>query len=211
MRRALGPHLCKSLFDEQVGQRFPSIHSFRELNPDTSVLRRKSADFPENTSPYSPISPTENSRRCCIRSRTMQSPLSQVSPCATRIETELPVWPTEKCRQNGAHRIYRRTLSNSISIDDLARLPGNTEVSGFNSRKEWIRRIDGGRGGIRTPDTLSGTPVFKTGAINHSATLPCIHHKPSASPAPHSTRGSFTPPAAAPIPFRRAQFAGFPG
>ena len=30
----------------------------------------------------------------------------------------------------------------------------------------------GGREGIRTPDTLSGTPVFKTGAINHSATLP---------------------------------------
>jgi hypothetical protein len=33
---------------------------------------------------------------------------------------------------------------------------------------------DGGRGGIRTPDTLSGTPVFKTGAINHSATLPSL-------------------------------------
>jgi hypothetical protein len=30
----------------------------------------------------------------------------------------------------------------------------------------------GGREGIRTPDTLSGIPVFKTGAINHSATLP---------------------------------------
>jgi hypothetical protein len=33
-------------------------------------------------------------------------------------------------------------------------------------------KMTGGRGGIRTPDTLSGTPVFKTGAINHSATLP---------------------------------------
>ena len=30
----------------------------------------------------------------------------------------------------------------------------------------------GGREGIRTPDTVSGIPVFKTGAINHSATLP---------------------------------------
>jgi hypothetical protein len=30
----------------------------------------------------------------------------------------------------------------------------------------------GGEGGIRTPGTLSGTPVFKTGAINHSATSP---------------------------------------
>jgi hypothetical protein len=32
--------------------------------------------------------------------------------------------------------------------------------------------IAGGEGGIRTPDTLSGMPVFKTGAINHSATSP---------------------------------------
>src|ERR1039457_5970138 len=30
----------------------------------------------------------------------------------------------------------------------------------------------GGEGGIRPPDTLSGMPVFKTGAINHSATSP---------------------------------------
>src|SRR5689334_5092561 len=30
----------------------------------------------------------------------------------------------------------------------------------------------GGEGGIRTPGTLPGTPVFKTGAINHSATSP---------------------------------------
>jgi hypothetical protein len=29
-----------------------------------------------------------------------------------------------------------------------------------------------GRGGIRTHGTLAGTPVFKTGALNHSATLP---------------------------------------
>jgi hypothetical protein len=44
-----------------------------------------------------------------------------------------------------------------------------------------IRQIDnnsaisigfGGRGGIRTHGTLAGTPVFKTGALNHSATLP---------------------------------------
>ena len=33
-------------------------------------------------------------------------------------------------------------------------------------------RLCGGEGGIRTPDTLSGMPVFKTGAINHSATSP---------------------------------------
>jgi len=35
-----------------------------------------------------------------------------------------------------------------------------------------LRRKSGGEGGIRTPDTLSGMPVFKTGAINRSATSP---------------------------------------
>ena len=50
------------------------------------------------------------------------------------------------------------------------------------SPASWIRpvtcasrsdkRHTGGRGGIRTHGTLAGTPVFKTGALNHSATLP---------------------------------------
>jgi hypothetical protein len=37
---------------------------------------------------------------------------------------------------------------------------------------QWLDRFTGGRGGIRTHGTLAGTPVFKTGALNHSATLP---------------------------------------
>ena len=111
-----------------------------------------------------------------------------------RLETELPVWPTEKYRQNGLHLHYRRRLSSSIPIEDLAKLPGKTEVLGPISRKLLILDIDGGRGGIRTPDTLSGTPVFKTGAINHSATLPHIDDKPRArrdrrySPSPAGLR-----------------------
>ena len=34
----------------------------------------------------------------------------------------------------------------------------------------------GGWGGIRTPETLAGLPVFKTGAFNHSATHPVSKH-----------------------------------
>ena len=41
----------------------------------------------------------------------------------------------------------------------------------YSSHKE-LTGGPGGEGGIRTPDTLSGMPVFKTGAINHSATSP---------------------------------------
>jgi hypothetical protein len=39
------------------------------------------------------------------------------------------------------------------------------------------RLSDGGRGEIRTHDTLAGMPVFKTGALNHSATLPALEIK----------------------------------
>src|SRR5882757_5971402 len=35
-----------------------------------------------------------------------------------------------------------------------------------------LELVGRGRGGIRTHGTLAGTPVFKTGALNHSATLP---------------------------------------
>jgi hypothetical protein len=37
-----------------------------------------------------------------------------------------------------------------------------------------FQEVVGGRGGIRTHGTLAGTPVFKTGALNHSATLPSL-------------------------------------
>ena len=76
--------------------------------------------------------------------RTMQSLQSQVSPCATRIETELPIWPTEKRRQNGAHPFYRRTLSSSIATEDLATLPGNRPKLRHISRKLLILKVDGG-------------------------------------------------------------------
>jgi hypothetical protein len=55
----------------------------------------------------------------------------------------------------------------------------NQSTSGqfLETRSDTGRLLDnpenvGGEGGIRTPGTLSGTPVFKTGAINHSATSP---------------------------------------
>ena len=34
--------------------------------------------------------------------------------------------------------------------------------------------MNGGEGGIRTHGTLARSPVFKTGAFDHSATSPCI-------------------------------------
>ena len=38
--------------------------------------------------------------------------------------------------------------------------------------RDDVKRAGGGRGGIRTHGRLAPTPVFKTGALNRSATLP---------------------------------------
>jgi hypothetical protein len=42
---------------------------------------------------------------------------------------------------------------------------------------QYVKWLFGGRGGIRTHGTLAGTPVFKTGALNHSATLPALEFR----------------------------------
>ena len=48
------------------------------------------------------------------------------------------------------------------------------QLGDFLKKTKTANEINGtgGRGGIRTHETLAGLPVFKTGALNHSATLP---------------------------------------
>lgn len=53
--------------------------------------------------------------------------------------------------------------------------PNRFRSSASSKQKDGLGTIGlggGGRSGIRTHGTLAGTPVFKTGALNHSATLP---------------------------------------
>ena len=101
-------------------------------------------------------------------------------------------------------------------IDDINRevktidLPANSRGNGISCTSpilsiDAIYRLYGGEGGIRTPDTLSGMPVFKTGAINRSATSPrsagplrlyvelrrfraCQRHKPPCASAGTKTK-----------------------
>ena len=43
----------------------------------------------------------------------------------------------------------------------------------FDLQRRCVERATyGGKGGIRTHGTLAGTAVFKTAALNHSATFP---------------------------------------
>ncbi len=69
-----------------------------------------------------------------------------------------------------------------IRFRNLQPTPGQAfETWSDTGRLLYDPENDGGEGGIRTPGTLSGTPVFKTGAINHSATSPATSRMRKAS------------------------------
>src|SRR5208282_4730917 len=79
-------------------------------------------------------------------------------------------------REVPAKRRMWLSLENALPVPPQS---GNLQICGefqgyrgFASSKLLMLKLVGGEGGIRTPDTLSGMPVFKTGAINRSATSP---------------------------------------
>src|SRR5690348_1354843 len=59
-----------------------------------------------------------------------------------------------------------------VDVQRSFRLIAEERCRSDSYRMNTTDENSGGEGGIRTPDTLSGMPVFKTGAINHSATSP---------------------------------------
>lgn len=75
-------------------------------------------------------------------------------------------WNTT-CDINPRVRFKQRTQPGTRRLQERRGYQRPDSVSGAN----------GGRGGIRTHGTLAGTPVFKTGALNHSATLPSPESK----------------------------------
>ena len=75
-------------------------------------------------------------------------------------------------RQHGSGLDRLRFLAHgALLLDDVdarcAAIAFYPQPTGYSGEQSI-----GGRGGIRTHGTLAGTPVFKTGALNHSATLP---------------------------------------
>jgi hypothetical protein len=93
-------------------------------------------------------------------------PCSQRETCSLT-QLVLLRWMSRSC-------VYKRDTQLHIATALSQARPGLRQKASWLTAKRAADRgrKNGGRGGIRTPDTLSGTPVFKTGAINHSATLP---------------------------------------
>src|ERR1700719_2342400 len=74
---------------------------------------------------------------------------------------------TERRLFEHQHELQRRAFRRPCSVRSAA-----ASRSIRPPRADDERRCCGGRGEIRTHETLAGLPVFKTGALNHSATLP---------------------------------------
>src|SRR3954468_19747173 len=71
--------------------------------------------------------------------------------------------------QNCKTEFFADTAAALVAIS-LIRNPPGAEISGYGYKhREQPEDLPplGGRGGIRTHGTLAGTPVFKTGALNH--------------------------------------------
>jgi hypothetical protein len=78
----------------------------------------------------------------------------------------------EKARAIPRCNVIQSIFSGPVPDSKFANWRAFHEVFKKTERISLYCRLHGGEGGIRTPGTLSGTPVFKTGAINHSATSP---------------------------------------
>ena len=86
------------------------------------------------------------------------------------------LWDSNFPTHNSTHAIVGSFVGTVADIRANAAKSSGIKKSlilfGIMDVGEHLRTDVGGRGEIRTHGTLAGTPVFKTGALNHSATLP---------------------------------------
>ena len=76
------------------------------------------------------------------------------------------------CTRRGSARCVRRVLDLITVHQQNASSPTMANILHANARLVTSVSQTSGEGGIRTPDTLAGIPVFETGPINHSGTSP---------------------------------------
>ena len=118
-----------------------------------------------------------------------------------------PTWAlvlrTKSAKSRGPERVgLRRAIFSRLRVRPVNRSDqktlGNLPLSAVPGQAESTARMGtGGQGGIRTHGTLARTPVFETGAIDHSATCPAR--------APLPSPGASRNPVAQ--PFRRRRHA----
>ena len=100
-------------------------------------------------------------------------------PVAAELEKVKVFRPLPAGSQRASQKIgkFREKTGNAVHLDDALGLPeeANSQRESLvlaNGGAPWPETEDGGGGGIRTHGTLSGTPDFESGTIDHSATPP---------------------------------------
>src|SRR6516164_7146798 len=82
-----------------------------------------------------------------------------------------PVGPIIHSAAILAAHVVPEITGNSIARNRHHELNGSV-IQRTSTHTSHNYKFSSGRGGIRTHGDLSATPVFKTGAFDHSATLP---------------------------------------
>jgi hypothetical protein len=147
--------------------------------------------------------PSKNIRSRSRRKTSLQA--ATVTHCSRARVLEQADFPQAHARARLSHRRSLVTAPDEQPNADKTRSVDQPDVPSplaiaqrisaydlHNSKNVGKTGFLGGRGGIRTHGALAGTPVFKTGALNHSATLPCFADQ-ALSEWSHRTQGERGP------------------
>lgn len=116
------------------------------------------------------------------KNKTRKSEIAHRVILSAKLRRELEVWE-QTCHIDGNHN--NNSMANlqvgdfvNNAIDCLEN--GNRKSSPSQIRRaiKRLQKLLNGEEGIRTPGAREDTPVFKTGAINHSTTSPESFYEP---------------------------------
>ena len=126
-------------------------------------------------------------RRCCpgVRLSNHGAGISKLSHrviLSAKLGRELESWENA-CHIDGNHN--NNSMANlqvgcfvNNAIDCLENGDRKSSPSQIRRAIERLQKLLNGEEGIRTPGAREDTPVFKTGAINHSTTSPDSFYEP---------------------------------
>ena len=127
----------------------------------------------------------KSARRLGVRLSKHGNGISKLSSrviLSAKLGRELEDWE-QACHLDGDH--YNNSMANlqvgcfvNNAIDCLENGDRKSSPSQIQRAIERLEKLLSGEEGIRTPGAREDTPVFKTGAINHSTTSPDSFYEP---------------------------------
>lgn len=119
---------------------------------------------------------------CLCRNKTSKNQIAHRVILSAKLGRELESWE-QCCHIDGNH--HNNSMANlevgdcvNNAIDCLENGNRKSSSSQIQRAIKRLQKLLNGEEGIRTPGAREDTPVFKTGAINHSTTSPESFYEP---------------------------------